>query len=198
MINEIKNIEIEMKKILNLIVILFFGLTFAACGDDDDDELSSNGGNNSGGNTQTSYTLNQLAGYWVNSEQWRLCRMTIGQMPASGQAYSDVYLEDDILSRGVDGYYITSDGKAYQINLCTTTTKYANNDVAGNKVLKQWSCLDNKTVYFMNVIGGKYNSSCSVEGKLLNIGGNTQFSIITATQMLDSDGSLYEKCRMSL
>ena len=32
MINEIKNIEIEMKKILNIIVILFFGLTFAACG----------------------------------------------------------------------------------------------------------------------------------------------------------------------
>ena len=29
MINEIKNIEIEMKKILNIIVILFFGLTFA-------------------------------------------------------------------------------------------------------------------------------------------------------------------------
>ena len=36
MINEIKNIEIEMKKIFNLIVILFFGLTFAACGDDDE------------------------------------------------------------------------------------------------------------------------------------------------------------------
>ena len=183
---------------------LMFGLmavcamTLSACGDDDDDELSSNGGNNSGGNTQTSYTLKQLAGYWVNSEQWRLCRMTIGQMPASGQVYSDVYLEDDILSRGVDGYYITSDGKAYEINLCTTTTKYANNDVAGNKVLKQWSCRDNKTVYFMNVVGGKYNSSCSVEGKTLNIGWNTQYSIITATQMLDSDGLLYEKCSMSL
>ena len=185
-------------KYLSIIVLLLTGFSFAACGDDDVDELSSNGGNNSGGNTQTSYTLKQLAGYWVNSEQWILCRMTIGQMPASGQVYSDVYLEDDILSRGVDGYYITSDGKAYQINLCTTTTKYANNDVAGNKVLKQWSCLDNKTVYFMNVIGSKYNSSCSVEGKLLNIGGNTQFSIITATQMLDSDGSLYEKCSMSL
>ena len=183
---------------------LMFGLmavcamTLSACGDDDDDELSSNGGNNSGGNTQTSYTLKQLAGYWVNSEQWRLCRMTIGQMPASGQVHSDVYLEDDILSRGVDGYYITSDGKAYEINLCTTTTKYANNDVAGNKVLKQWSCRDNKTVYFMNVVGGKYNSSCSVEGKTLNIGWNTQYSIITATQMLDSDGLLYEKCSMSL
>ena len=37
MINEIKNIEIEMKNFFNLIVILFFGLTFAACGDDDDD-----------------------------------------------------------------------------------------------------------------------------------------------------------------
>ena len=185
-------------RFLSIMMVLLMGLSFVACGDDDDDELSSNGGNNSGGNTQTSYTLKQLAGYWVNSEQWRLCRMTIGQMPASGQVYSDVYLEDDILSRGVDGYYITSDGKAYQINLCTTTTKYANNDVAGNKVLKQWSCLDNKTVYFMNVIGSKYNSSCSVEGKLLNIGGNTQFSIITATQMLDSDGSLYEKCGMSL
>ena len=37
MINEIKIIEIEMKKFFNLIVILFLGLTFAACGDDDDD-----------------------------------------------------------------------------------------------------------------------------------------------------------------
>ena len=37
MINEIKNIEIVMKKILNLIVILFFGLTFAACSDDDEE-----------------------------------------------------------------------------------------------------------------------------------------------------------------
>ena len=193
-----------MEKLKRFFSSLMFGLmavcamTLSACGDDDDDELSSNGGNNSGGNTQTSYTLKQLAGYWVNSEQWRLCRMTIGQMPASGQVYSDVYLEDDILSRGVDGYYITSDGKAYEINLCTTTTKYANNDVAGNKVLKQWSCRDNKTVYFMNVVGGKYNSSCSVEGKTLNIGWNTQYSIITATQMLDSDGLLYEKCSMSL
>ena len=193
-----------MEKLKRFFSSLMLGLmavcamTLSACGDDDDDELSSNGGNNSGGNTQTSYTLKQLAGYWVNSEQWRLCRMTIGQMPASGQVYSDVYLEDDILSRGVDGYYITSDGKAYEINLCTTTTKYANNDVAGNKVLKQWSCRDNKTVYFMNVVGGKYNSSCSVEGKTLNIGWNTQYSIITATQMLDSDGLLYEKCSMSL
>ena len=41
MINEIKNMEIEMKKILNLIVILFFGLTFAACGDDDEEMSNS-------------------------------------------------------------------------------------------------------------------------------------------------------------
>ena len=53
MINEIKNIEIEMKKIFNLIVILFFGLTFAACVDDDEEMSKS-----------------PLIGTWTKQIQW--------------------------------------------------------------------------------------------------------------------------------
>lgn len=45
----------EMKKIFNLIVILFFGLTFAACGDDDDDNEMPN---------------SPLIGTWTKQIQW--------------------------------------------------------------------------------------------------------------------------------
>lgn len=188
----------EKNRFLSIMLILLLGFSLAACGDDDDDLVNNGNGSNSGGNSQTSYTFKQLAGYWVNMEQWNDCKTMIRNMPASGQVYSDVYLNDDILSKGVEGYYLTSEGKAYEIFLTTTTTKYANNDVAGNKVLKQWSCLDNKTVYFMNVSGGKNNYSCSIDGNDLNIGWNNHHTIQSTTLMVDAYQTKYTKVTLSL
>lgn len=182
-------------------MLLIIGSSFVSCGDDDDNEKdniennggSNSGGSNSGGGSSTEYSLDQMSGYWVNSEQWNECCIAIRILSAASQS-SETILNDRALSNGVEGYYITKEGRAYQMLITVTTTKYSNNDVAGNKVLKSWSCYDGKTVYFMNVEGSKYNYSCSIDGSMLSINnGKWNYMIQNASAIVYSDNVRYEK-----
>lgn len=42
-----------------------------SCSNKDDDDFIDEEMENGSGESQTSYTLSQLAGYWVDWEQWR-------------------------------------------------------------------------------------------------------------------------------
>ena len=188
----------KIHKCFCLFMMLMLGLSFISCSKDDGDEVFDDDTENGNGQTQTSYTLSQLAGYWVNAEQWRLCKQNAASLPVSGKAFSDTYLEDKILSDGVDAYYISAgEKKAYIMWITVTTTKYANNDAAGNKVLKSWSCLDGRTVYFMNVVGSKENKACSVwEGSELKVG-TSYFPILSPFVFIGPNNARYEKVSLS-
>lgn len=178
-------------------MMLMLALSFMSCSKDNGEDMLEEGTENGNGETHTDYTLSQLSGYWVNIEQWTMCKQNAASLPASGKAFSDTYLEDKILSDGVDGYYITADGKAYIMWITVTTTKYANNDAAGNKVLKSWSCLDGKTVYFMNIAGSKDCKACAVwEGSELKVG-TSYFPILSASVFIGPNNARFEKVSLS-
>lgn len=195
----------KMKKftfrLLSVSLAALLSFTMLSCGDDDEDlrptDENVDQPGNTGGSTAKEYTITQLVGYWVNTEQWNNCKTAIREFGNSPQP-SSYYLEDSQLNEGVEGYYITADGKAYEIFLTVTTTKYSNNDVAGNKVLKSWSCTDGKTVYFMNITGSKYNHSCTVSGDELTIGWNQKFTILSTSFFRDTYYTKYEKVNLSL
>ena len=106
MINEIKNIEIEMKKILNIIVILFFGLTFAACGDDD--EMSNS----------------PLIGTWTKQIQWA---ETNGTRDHSYTFYADISFDMEELP---DGGYV-SGIRYYTVTPTSLTLYHSDGDLDG-------------------------------------------------------------------
>ena len=177
-------------------MVLMSCLSLMSCTNEDDDDIIDEEMENGSGESQTSYTLSQLAGYWVDWEQWRWCKQTAASLPTSGTAFCDTYLEDKILSDGVDGYYITTDGTAYLMWMTVTTMKYANNDKAGNKVLKSWSCLDGKTVYFMNIEGSKSHKACAVWDNDLKVG-TSYFPITSTTTFIGPNNAMYCKVNLS-
>lgn len=180
-------------KFLCLFSLVFVTPMFSACGDDD----ASSGEENSGGSVQPSYKLSQITGYWVEWEAWQMCRQRVSELRGT-KWFEDDYLNDPVLYEGVDGFYITSDGTAYDIFLEPTTMKYNNNPVAGNKVLASWNTQEGTTVYFMNTLGGKYNYSCSVEGTTLTIGFKRNYDLLSTSEMMDDSGTTYVRISLSM
>lgn len=181
-------------------MMLMFGMSFVSCSSSDDDEdedvvENEDGGGNEG--PQSSYDYSHMVGYWVNIEQWNICKLCIKNGPASGQASSSAYLDDPILREGVDGYYVSENGYAYELWITATTTQYSNNQAAGNAVLKSWSCTDGKTVYFMNVSGSVNRHTCSVFDKELRVG-TSYFPILNTTAIIGPNNARYEKVNLSL
>ena len=58
----------KIHKSFCLFMMLMLGLSFISCSKDDGDEVFDDDTENGNGQTQTSYTLSQLEGYWVNAE----------------------------------------------------------------------------------------------------------------------------------
>lgn len=173
-------------KFLCLFSLVFVPPMLCACGDDD----ASSSEENSGGSVQKSYKISQITGYWVDWQAWQICKSRVSELRGT-KWFEEDYLNDSFLSDGVEGFYITSDGTAYEIFLTTTTMKYNNNSVAGNKVLASWNTQEGTTVYFMNTSGGKYNYSCSVEGASLSVGNKWNFELSSTSEMKDRSGTTY-------
>ena len=180
-------------KFLCLFSLVFVTPMLCACGDDDasSGEENSGGSVQNGGSVQKSYKISQITGYWVDWESWQLCKSRVSEIRGT-KWFEEDYLNDSFLSEGVRGFYITSDGTAYEIYLTTTTRKYDNNPVVGNKVLASWNTQEGTTVYFMNICGSKYNYSCSVEGTTLTMRSNKwNFELSSTSEMKDMSGTTY-------
>lgn len=188
-----------MRNLWSVLTAILLGLSLVACGKDELPNPSDpNDPDNSGGSSDRGYSLSQMTGYWVHQPTWESCKLTIKAIEGifSSQVPSSVLLEDDDLTSGVVGYYITNDGKAYDLYITVTTTRYSNNSVAGNKVLKTWYCTDGRTVYFMNILGSQNNSSCSVSGNELSIG-RYKYTI-KSTSLFTGNNAAYIKVNLSL
>ena len=179
-------------------------LVFAACGDDDDDPkddyYTENGGNkgnnnntgNNSGNKQTVSSLSQMEGYWINQSEYNDCKNSILALKHITSYDSSTLLGDPVLAgQGMSGYYIKGE-VAYEIAIGATTTQYNNNSVEGNTVWQSWSFpAERTTVYFMNTVGGKRSSSCSLANGKLSIGWNNVFNILNNSTISDSNGNVY-------
>lgn len=199
-----------MKKI-KFLAMLFMAVMacvgFSACGDDGDDNIdiddienAGTGGDEEGGGiSQKSYTLEQLAGYWVNEKEWDQYTARLLQIEKDGYTSASFFLDDGILDLvgAVTGYYL-KEGKAYELYFEVTDVKYDNNEVAGNTIIKSWN-FTYSTVYFMNTAGSKYNHTCSITDNDLLIEWNNHNTVLSTSMFVDSHGMVYKKLtRLSL
>lgn len=168
---------------------LFF---MAACDKiSDDDPVDPGSGN--GGSQSSIYSLKQLQGHWVEEDEWKIQQAEIksinGNMPSRTlmNAVSDV-----------EGFYIdAAASRAYDLYFEATTTKYSNNDKAGNKIIASWNCTDGITVYVMNVVGSKYNGVCRMmNGDTSFFYNNTTYKILSTSKMQSPYGRTYIKVNL--
>lgn len=181
-------------------ILIYFWLIFAvvgclfiisSCDKDSDDEHDSelvDPGSGNGG-SQSSYSLKQLQGHWVEEDEWKIQQAEIksiqGNMPSSilMGAVSDV-----------EGFYIdASASRAYDLYIEATTSKYSNNDVAGNKIIASWKCTDGVTVYVMNISGSRNNGVCRMSGDSSFYYNGTTYSILSTSRMQSPYGRTYIK-----
>lgn len=186
------------KRFLWLFVVMAVCMiTFTACGSGDDDnadDIENPGTGGNGGTTQKNYTLSQLQGHWVVENEWERYTRIIKEIEASPSSrYSpDAFLNDSELSSGgVAGFYIKGE-TAYEVYFTVTDTKYANNPIEGNTIAKSWY-YPNKTVYFMNIEGSKYNYACSIDENRLTIGYGYYYTVLNTDSFRDSYGTMYKK-----
>ena len=157
---------------------------------DDDPESEIVDPGSGGGSSQSSYSLEQLKGHWVEEDEWKVQQAEIKSINGSTMPSRDVISSVS----GVEGFYINaSASRAYDMYIEATTTKYSNNDIAGNKVIKSWYCSDGATVYVMNICGSRYNGVCRMSGDASFYYNETTYSVLSTSRMRSPYGRIFIK-----
>ncbi len=179
-------------KLLGFIMIIAMSaaiISMSSCSKNDDDEPDSDI-SGTGGGSQSSYTLSQLKGHWVDQEAWKIQRLEISSVDKYSMPSSSIIgaISD------VEGFYIdASNSRAYDLFIEATTTKYSNNDVAGNKVIASWIGSDGVSVYVMNISGSRNNAICRMIGNDTFSYNGTSYTIVSTSEMRTSRGKTYIK-----
>lgn len=196
--NRFQSIKLLLK-VSMMIVVAISMISLTSCGKDEDDVPDSeitgpgSGSGGGGGDSQSSYSLSQLNGYWVEENAWNRQKSDISYIK-NNSMFSDAVLD---AVTDVSGFYVDADNeKAYELNIEATTTRYSNNEVAGNKIIASWSCLDGVTVYVMNVTGSKYNSACSMSDKNTFSFRRDDYKVKSTSKMIGPDGTAYIKVNL--
>lgn len=151
-----------MKKLLLVtIILLIIPLLFScflSCSKDSDDIIDSEQTQDNDNEDTDLYSLSDMSGYYVDSEAWNNCQRRINELGNSSY-FKETYLDDEILSEGVYGFYIPTTGRAYELFFEPTTTLYSNNQAAGNKIVHTWNAVNDIKVYFEQTIGSYLQQS---------------------------------------
>ncbi len=186
-----------MKKKYISIILLIIPLLFScflSCSKDSDDIIDSEQTQDNDNEDTDLYSLSDMSGYYVDSEAWNNCQRRINELGNSSY-FKETYLDDEILSEGVYGFYIPTTGRAYELFFEPTTTLYSNNQAAGNKIVHTWNAVNDIKVYFEQTIGSSYSSPCTIVGNIIIVAG-IKHTIISSSSFKTNDGCIYTKIKL--